>query len=99
MAQLVPAKATNIVTNLFRPPAASLLVTAIAPSFALLAVGDPSILTLIGNWTAVVGKPAPSWLVHVEVSTDEDEGREVVVCVGTNVALPLASDDQTAKVL
>ena len=97
MAQLVPAKATNIVTNRFRPPAASLLVTAISPSFALLAVGDPSILTLIGNWTAVVGKPASSWLVHVDVSTDEN--RDVVVCVGTNVALPLASNDQTARVL
>ena len=49
MNQLVPANATNIVTNRFRPPAASLLVTAISPSLALLAVGDPSILTLIGN--------------------------------------------------
>ena len=97
MAQLVPAKATNIVTNLFRPPAASLLVTAISPSFALLAVGDPSILTLIGNWRAVVGKPAWSWLVLVDDSTDRDG--EVLVCVDTNVALLLASDDQTARVL
>lgn len=97
MAQLVPAKATNIVTNRFRPPAASLLVTAISPSFALLPVGDPSILTLNGIWTAMVGKPASSWLVRVDVSTDGNE--EVVVCVGTNVASLLASGDQTARVL